>query len=814
MLHIRGVVLLVWVFLARISGRKTTTSTHQIPTAFSEVTNMGDTPPPTEAAQSAPPSSQSSTETARTAHEDVVAATQENPSGGAVVSPPSCWEYTSLKEVDLSQFSVAACDLDGYKNLLAAQKLMQKTGGTVFPVTGHNPSSYQLHNPDWAVANNPGVYLNGALIQDFGGKVLESTTMSEEQMRMLLEFEIDVYKSVETKKFGDFGLLFLTDDGMISMEIAGAAVGSARAKRRTEAIEGYRKKLGVSDGKYLAYKQEELTKAICSAKETEGDGQCQHVYHSVFVWPENPEAEGGSDNYASLLKGHITETKNQLEERSKPSASGGNNRLIFTIRDRPWPSIDVLYNNVNKASGIVTLINKSKKQLGFPEHVTAETIIGKHLMVFGDSGADVSLFKPLKLGEEVEMAAALQVAMPESDSEIRGHAKCISPVDEVLQTVAAVRVPKPFAGVLAAKKPGLLNRLSLIAIGACDLDKTLFPGWRRDGEENGERTKNNLVAAYHLKETGGFAFPVTGNNPPMAQAKFNDAKEMMADNPEALWDVYREPGVFLNGALVQGPGGTVVHDQPMAVKIVKKLVELDKDPNKMKEKAGGYGNFGLFFFTRTGMASVRPADGQTWTDGMKEAQSAVLGYAGRQEIPDSVTWHNTHEELLDLVEKKEITVYQAVFVWPLWSKQYSGDIPEADPITDNDDADTMRTKRKYALDGVPGSIPKPSSGEKAPSRADLIQTLGGVNRLADAVLKGGDGAFFDAETTWKAMSAPWPSIDVTTKGTNKGSSLVRLLSRESVRKALGIESGMKTKDLIEERVAVFGDAQNDLEMFQ
>ena len=59
------------------------------------------------------------------------------------------------------------------------------------------------------------------------------------------------------------------------------------------------------------------------------------------------------------------------------------------------------------------------------------------------------------------------------------------------------------------------------------------------------------------------------------------------------------------------------------------------------------------------------------------------------------------------------------------------------------------------------------------------------------------------------MKDPWPEVDITVAGVDKGKALNRFLQHESILKHLGIGSVDP-----ERHVAVFGDAPNDVPMFR
>ena len=86
-----------------------------------------------------------------------------------------------------------------------------------------------------------------------------------------------------------------------------------------------------------------------------------------------------------------------------------------------------------------------------------------------------------------------------------------------------------------------------ILVAACDLDKTVYPP---AGPNQASQLAANVAAMAAFEGVGGFVFPVTGNNIPQAQIKFTDGAGARLRKLDC------NPGIFCNGSLVLGPGGT------------------------------------------------------------------------------------------------------------------------------------------------------------------------------------------------------------------------------------------------------------------
>lgn len=113
----------------------------------------------------------------------------------------------------------------------------------------------------------------------------------------------------------------------------------------------------------------------------------------------------------------------------------------------------------------------------------------------------------------------------------------------------------------AAERPRE-NPYAGIRLVLTDLDGTFF---RREPE--GQFAKN-AQRARELAASGVAVVPATGNNLPLAQAKFSllssttetTSTTTSTTETSTWWDVSTRPGIFCNGALVLGQGGRIVEE--------------------------------------------------------------------------------------------------------------------------------------------------------------------------------------------------------------------------------------------------------------
>ena len=95
---------------------------------------------------------------------------------------------------------------------------------------------------------------------------------------------------------------------------------------------------------------------------------------------------------------------------------------------------------------------------------------------------------------------------------------------------------------------------SRVKVVFTDLDGTLYPG-AHENEPRAEKPglMRNMAEVARLEALGVPVVPATGNNVGFAQKKMLDPRD-----GRKLRDLSTSPGIFCNGALVQGAGGRAV----------------------------------------------------------------------------------------------------------------------------------------------------------------------------------------------------------------------------------------------------------------
>jgi len=304
-----------------------------------------------------------------------------------------------------------------------------------------------------------------------------------------------------------------------------------------------------------------------------------------------------------------------------------------------------------------------------------------------------------------------------------------------------------------------LPPLGPIVIAACDLDKTLFPP---AGPEQAEQLNKNIDAMSRFEATGGFVFPVTGNNLLLAQRKF-----MHPDNETCmLRDLRVNPGIFTNGALVLGPGGQELEKHALGALSLSApegegpdflTALLDFVDNESHTSL--LNDVGICVLTPDGVA------------GYEAAYSNVEGYA---RVMNVTARPLPRKDIIEL--REEILLLLFLF-------------PEVKVVNG------MASQEEYDQTTLPWQV-----------RVVEAMEQGGLMQCRYSA-KGLEGVGNGIKITM--MKDPWPEVDINVAGVDKGQALSRFLQHESILKHLGVDSINP-----EEQVAVFGDAPNDVPMFR
>lgn len=260
-----------------------------------------------------------------------------------------------------------------------------------------------------------------------------------------------------------------------------------------------------------------------------------------------------------------------------------------------------------------------------------------------------------------------------------------------------------------------------IIVAACDLDKTMYPP---AGPDQARQLALNVAAMVRFEKTGGFVFPVTGNNPPQAQVKFLDP------NGKPLRDVSKHPGIFCNGGLVLGPGGVELERHALGklllrtsgVDVVTALLDFWHSPAQraLVEKIG------LLFFFPDVLA------------GYDEAYEHVDAFCASQRVTP------VRRGRAELVAGGK-RVLQIVLLFP----------PLVEGAQYEDEVKPWQLRVRGAMEAA---------------------------GLADCAGGGASGIKFTP------MKDPWPEMDLCVGGVDKGSALSRFLQRAEVCSYLGVRS--------------------------
>lgn len=299
--------------------------------------------------------------------------------------------------------------------------------------------------------------------------------------------------------------------------------------------------------------------------------------------------------------------------------------------------------------------------------------------------------------------------------------------------------------------------MELIRFAACDLDKTLYPP---PGPEHYSQLVANVDAMCKFEESGGMVFPVTGNNLQMAQQKFMDPRQ----NKKMLRDVRKNPGIFTNGALVLGAEGKILEKHSLGNLICK------------QGKRNDFITQLLDFFDEHQHKPIIEDVGLlvSCSDllvGYKNAYSHSEAFAQHMRIPPA-SW--SREDILQ--HRKD--VLQVIILFPeLKSADSRTQCQEYLQVIRPRQEELQRAFRSYGLLDC----------------AYEEETISGVGAGINLIL----------------MKDPWPSLDINVAGVNKGTALKRFLKNTAV-----INSLIRPTFPTAETVAVFGDAANDVPMFE
>jgi hydroxymethylpyrimidine pyrophosphatase-like HAD family hydrolase len=197
--------------------------------------------------------------------------------------------------------------------------------------------------------------------------------------------------------------------------------------------------------------------------------------------------------------------------------------------------------------------------------------------------------------------------------------------------------------------PDLLQDIKLLA---ADLDKTLYSNGMGNATtppspEARSHFDKNIQCYMDFMKTGKYlAIPVTGNSPPMAQAKF--------DRSSVTWEVSKNPGVFCNGALVLGVKGAVEYDAPISESLMKEIQKFAMEGDGFFEFEGRQYPFAINCMTRSQVLYFEPStknkDSDAIAEGWVTMQMMKHNFAPK---PDAANWKNDPAYQVNLLLKSK-----------------------------------------------------------------------------------------------------------------------------------------------------------------
>ena len=312
----------------------------------------------------------------------------------------------------------------------------------------------------------------------------------------------------------------------------------------------------------------------------------------------------------------------------------------------------------------------------------------------------------------------------------------------------------PSAGVSSEVGPLLHS----IRLSCQDLDKTTYV----PGDEQTNRRNLQAMTKFEALERGGkhMAVFVTGNNVAMAQEK---ATIMMAGD-ESLTarfsDLTKQPGIYSNGALVKGLAGVTLEEfcKPLPSPFVTALVDaIATCPQR--PCASLPDDCGFIFYSMTQMIMLDDAAVHARLRASDASMRRAKGFC--EDMMHMPVAFLPAEAIKGLASRREIYQVTVLYEW----------------------IELAGTELKNEYTAQHGAA-----------------TEGRQQELAKLIEDG------ERQLAFKALSAPWPSLDINAHGVNKRNAIVALCTH--------LSTAIAQAPITMEHVAVFGDAANDLPMFE
>ena len=409
-------------------------------------------------------------------------------------------------------------------------------------------------------------------------------------------------------------------------------------------------------------------------------------------------------------------------------------------------------------------------------------------------------------------------------------------------------------------------KYSKVFIAACDLDKTLYPIHSKTNETfHNDQFKANLQAVKNFKDAGGIVFPVTGNNIPMARVKFES--EFESETDIALkFEIDKMPGIYNNGGYIRGhalvkkdennnpikdsEGKDIYVQSVLEQHPINKLVKTDTTGTSIflniflewfvEYNIKNNNKLGIFIFTGDALLSFKDNNNLENTIGYGAKQN-VLGkdYNKRSFniTQDHISKHfkDTPTIFMELGSLKIYKNYElllstdpnpnVLLICILWNEEQFINNPVYKKQTVQEFEEFTTELRNKSNGFAYNSDYRSELGKKIAANDTEAEIAAGI-KIFETV---GNGIAL------KGMPDPWPELDITVNGVSKGEALGRFLKYKQIKEYLKKKYITSTditstditstditstditstdiKNISAYNLAVFGDASNDLPMF-
>jgi hydroxymethylpyrimidine pyrophosphatase-like HAD family hydrolase/dTDP-4-dehydrorhamnose reductase len=381
-------------------------------------------------------------------------------------------------------------------------------------------------------------------------------------------------------------------------------------------------------------------------------------------------------------------------------------------------------------------------------------------------------------------------------------------------------------------------KYSKVFIAACDLDKTLYPIHSKTNENfHKDQFKANLLAVKKFKDAGGILFPVTGNNIPMASVKFKSEIDI-----ELKFEIDEMPGIYNNGGYIRGPLlETIENDmikytpQILEQHPINKLMKGDENFLKIFLKwfveynIKNNNKLGIFIFTGDALLSFKDNNNLENTIGYGAKQNVLGKDYNKRSFNITQDHINTLLEPTSTIamELGYLKIYKnyelllstdpnpdVLLICILWNEEQFINNPVYKKQTVQEFEEFTTELRNKSNGFAYNSDYRSELGKKIAANDTEAEIAAGI-KIFETV---GNGIAL------KGMPDPWPELDITVNGVSKGEALGRFLKYKQIKEYLKkyiTSTDITSTDITSTDInnisaynlAVFGDASNDLPMF-